>query len=55
MSEEKIVCNKCGNSHNNEFIKDWDMKSGRSGVKLNVKMYDCPACNKSFRITKRIE
>ena len=51
---ETIRCKRCQGT-NIKYVKEWKFKCGSSSVWVEVKLYYCEDCKKSFRITRRIE
>ena len=48
-----VECPRC-NGQNIEYKKSWSMKSNISGVKLNIELWFCDDCRKSFRIMEKV-
>ena len=48
-----VKCSRC-KGQNIEYKKSWSMKSSISGVKLNIELWFCNDCRKSFRTTERV-
>ena len=53
MSDEIVTCTRC-EGLDIEYLKSWTFKSGRSEVEVNVDLYYCNDCKKSFRVNRRV-
>ena len=46
-----MICTKCmAESDNFEFIKKWTIVSGKSKSRVEISLYRCHYCKKTFRV-----
>lgn len=48
-----IKCKRC-HGDDIEFLKSWEMKSGKTGIKLHIELWYCNECRKTFRVTEKV-
>jgi len=49
-----VLCKICGEIHEIEPVKEWDVESPKSGQRFHVKLWRCTKTGKTFKCFERM-